>query len=544
MELVNDEARGVTVLHDPDMNKGSGFTESERDRLGLRGLLPPRVSTMAAQVQRVMANLRSKPDNLEKYIFLVGLQERNRTLFYRVLIDHMEDLLPIVYTPTVGKACQEYGHIFRRPQGLFISANDAGRIDDLLANWPNDDVRVIVVTDGERILGLGDLGANGMGIPVGKLSLYTACAGIAPQATLPVTLDVGTNNTELLDDPLYIGLPMPRLRGEAYDALIEEFVQAVQRRFPHALIQFEDFGNKNAFRLLEKYRTRVVTFNDDIQGTAAVTLAGLFAAVKLTGVPLAQQKLVFLGAGEAGIGIGELIVQALVAEGVDEAQARRQCWFVDSRGLVVASRTDLASHKLAFAHDAEQITSLLEAVEMLQPTGLIGVSGVPQTFTQEVVQAMSRFNEQPLIFALSNPTANSECSAEQAYNWSEGRAIFASGSPFAPVVYKNHRFVPGQANNVYVFPGIGLGVTISRASRVTDAMFMAAARVLATQVSPDDLAVGRLFPALSNIRDVSARIALAVARTAERDGVSGVHLPEDDAQLAADIRETMYDPRY
>lgn len=541
---MSDDARQLTgydLLHDPLHNKGTAFTGEEREALGLRGLLPPRVFTLEAQVERILENYGKKPNNLEKYIFLMGLSDRNETLFYRTLIDHLEEMMPIVYTPTVGQACQEYGHIFRRPRGLYISANDKGQIADLLANWPRDDVRVIVVTDGERILGLGDLGANGMGIPVGKLSLYTGCAGIHPGATLPITLDVGTENEKLLADPLYIGLPQRRLRGAAYDAFVEEFVTAVQARFPRALIQFEDFGNANAFRLLEKYRGLICTFNDDIQGTASVTLAGLYSALRLTDGKLSEQQLLFLGAGEAGIGIADLIVTGMMEEGLTAAEARQRCWFVDSTGLVVKSRANLAVHKLPYAHDHESLPDLLTAVQTLKPTALIGVSGQPQQFTQPIIAAMSELNERPIIFALSNPTANSECTAEQAYGWSDGQAIFASGSPFDPVSYNGQTFVPGQGNNSYIFPGVGLGVVVAEARHVTDEMFMAAAKTLAEIVTEADLDKGRIYPSLKMIREVSAQIGAAVAAVAYEQNLARAPRPDD---LLAQVKSQMYEPVY
>jgi malate dehydrogenase (oxaloacetate-decarboxylating)(NADP+) len=532
---------GMDILHDPNLNKGTAFTEREREVLGLQGLLPPYVTTMEEQVERAMNGLHSKESDLEKYIFLINLQERNRTLFYRIVIDNLEEIMPLIYTPTVGKACQEYAHIFRRPQGLYISEKDAGRIKELLDNWSEDDVRVIVVTDGERILGLGDLGASGMGIPVGKLSLYTACAGIPPRNTLPITIDVGTNNEQFLADPLYLGLRQTRTRGEAYDALIAEFVDAVKERFPNVLLQFEDFGNQNAFRLLEHYRTKLATFNDDIQGTAAVTVAGIFSALRLTPEALEEQRFLFLGAGEAGIGIGELLVSALVREGMDEEEAKKRCWFVDSKGLVVKSRDNLADHKLLFAHDAEFVRTLLEAVKMIKPTTIIGVSGQANTFTKDVVEAMSEINPNPIIFALSNPTSQAECTAEEAYRWSNGKAIFASGSPFEPVDYNGQHFVPGQANNVYVFPGIGLGVLLSEATQITDEMFLAAALKLAELVNESDLKQGRIFPPISEIRNISAEIAAVVALTAEKQGFAQATLPEG---LVDYIRTKMYEPEY
>ena len=532
---------GVDLLHNPLYNHGTAFTEEERDTYKLRGLLPPRILTQEQQVQRSLENFRKKPNDLEKYIYLIGLEDRNETLFYRVVMSNLEEMMPIIYTPTVGKACQEYAHIFRRPRGLYISTNDRGRIKDMVANWPHDDVDVIVVTDGERILGLGDLGANGMGIPVGKLSLYTACAGINPAKTLPITLDVGTENERLRHDPIYIGLPQPRLRGPEYDALVDEFMTAVTERYPNVMVQFEDFANLNAFRLLHKYRNAYCTFNDDIQGTASVTLAGIYSALRLTGGKLGEQKLLFLGAGEAGIGIADLIVSAMMDEGLTEAEARQRCWFVDSRGLVESTRTDLAEHKLHYAHDFAPQPDLLAAVHALQPTGLIGVSGRGQMFTQPIVTAMAALNQRPIVFALSNPTSNSECTAEQAYTWSDGRAIFASGSPFNPVEYGGKMYVPGQGNNSYIFPGVGLGVVAVKARHVPDEMFMAAARTLAQLVTAEDLAMGRIYPSLKRIREVSAAIGTAVAEVAYQQGLARVPRPEN---LAAFVEGQMYQPVY
>jgi malate dehydrogenase (oxaloacetate-decarboxylating)(NADP+) len=449
--------------------------------------------------------------------------------------------MPIIYTPTVGKACQQFGHIFRRPRGLYVSAYDRGHIKEVLRNWPHDDVRIIVVTDGERILGLGDLGSQGMGIPIGKLSLYSACAGIHPTKTLPVTIDVGTNNESLLADPLYLGTPRRRLSGQAYDELIDEFYQAVAEVFPRAVVQLEDFATRNAFRLLAKYRVGFCSFDDDIQGTAGVALAGIFSALRITGNGLGDRPYLFLGAGEAGIGIGDLIVAALVHEGMDEEEARQLCWFVDSKGLVVKGRRNLAPHKKPYAHDADGTTDFLEAVERLKPAAIIGVSGQPQTFTQPVLEAMARINERPIIFALSNPTSMSECTAEQAYTLTEGRAVFASGSPFDPVELDGARFVPGQGNNAYVFPGVGLGLIVSQATECTDEMFFVAARTLANMVGEDDLRQGRIYPSFSRIREVSAQIAEAVAGVAFERGLAGIDRPED---LEAVIREEMFTPDY
>lgn len=529
------------LLRNPAVTKGSAFSYDEREAYGLRGLLPPHIFTLEEQAARVIENVRRKTAPIEKYLYLMSLYERNQTLFYRVLIDHLTELMPIVYTPTVGQACVEYSQNFIQAHGLYISIEDAGDVEVLLANWPEPDIRVIVVTDGERILGLGDLGANGMGIPVGKLALYSACAGIYPSWCLPVTLDVGTNNSALINDPLYIGLRQPRVRGAAYDALIEEFFEAVQQRFPDALIQFEDFGNTNAFRLLHHYREQARTFNDDVQGTAAVTLAGLYSAMRITGQSLRDQRLVFLGAGEAGIGIADLFISALMAEGMPEGEARRKCWFVDSKGLVVSERTDLQAHKRPYAHLHPFLATLEAVVNEIQPTALIGVSGMPQTFTRPILEAMAQFNDHPIIFSLSNPTSKSECTAEQAYRWTDGRAIFASGSPFDAVMLDGQTHIPGQGNNSYIFPGVGLGIIASGAQRVTDEMFAEAALALAHSVSEKDLATGCIFPALEKIRDVSLDIAMAVAEVAYQRNLCEHPRPAD---LRTHIQAMMYEPVY
>jgi malate dehydrogenase (oxaloacetate-decarboxylating)(NADP+) len=539
--LQGDFPRGVQLLHDPVRNKGTAFTAAEREALGLRGLLPPRVHTQDEQVMRVLENLQRKTTDLERYIFLIALQDRNETLFYRVVMDHLQEMMPFIYTPTVGLACQRFGHIFRRPRGLFISAGEKGHVADLLRNWPHSDVRMIVVTDGERILGLGDLGADGMGIPVGKLTLYTACAGIPPTACLPITLDVGTESEERLRDPLYIGLPQHRLRGKAYDELFEEFIAAVTEVFPRAVLQLEDFATANAFRLLAKYRDRLCLFDDDIQGTGSVTLAGIYSALRITQRKLADQRFLFLGAGEAGIGIGDVLVTGLMDEGLSEAEARQRCWFFDSKGLVVRSRTDLAAHKQPYAHEYPATADFLAAVEALRPTALIGVSGTPKTFTRPVLEAMAAINQRPLIFALSNPTSQSECTAAQAYEWSGGRAIFASGSLFAPVDFGERTYVPGQGNNAYIFSGVGLGVIAAESPCVTDEMFYVAAKALANEVSDADLELGRIYPSLTRIRAVSLRIATAVAEVAFDQGLARKSRP---ANLPAYIQSLMFRPDY
>jgi malate dehydrogenase (oxaloacetate-decarboxylating)(NADP+) len=533
--------RGIALLRDPALNKGTAFSERERDVLGLRGLLPPHVSTPDEQVDRVLENFRRLESPLERYLLLEGLHDRNEELFYQVVTEYPDEMMPVIYTPTVGLACQQFGHIYRNPRGLYVSAADRGRVAEVLRNWPYRDARIIVVTDGERILGLGDLGANGMGIPIGKLALYAACAGVHPRRCLPVMFDVGTNNQSLLDDPLYLGLRQRRLTGAEYDELMAEFIQATQEVFPGVVVQFEDFANHNAFRLLRNYRDQVCCFNDDIQGTAAVALAGVLSALRVSRGRLAEQTFLFLGAGEAATGIADLLTAAMVADGLDEVAARGRCWMVDSRGLVVHARSDLAEHKRAYAHEHEPAASFRAAVEALKPTAIIGVGAAPQAFTREVIGAMAAVNERPIIFALSNPTSKAECTAEQAYAWSEGRALFACGSPFDPVELDGSRFVPRQGNNSYIFPGVGLAVVVLQASRVTDAMFMAAARALADTVLQEDLAQGSLFPALTRVREVSAQIAVAVADVVFAEGLAGIERPAD---LLAYMQGQMYDPHY
>jgi malate dehydrogenase (oxaloacetate-decarboxylating)(NADP+) len=505
--------RGVDLLRDKSLNRSIGFGRRERDRLGLTGLLPHSVSTPRELVDRVMLNLERLPRDIDRYMLLSSLQERNERLFFRTVIEHIDQILPLIYTPTVGEACREFSHIARDPKGFFITPNDRGRIRSILGNWPQKNIRVIVVTDGQRILGLGDLGANGMGIPSGKLALYTACAGIDPASCLPVTLDVGTNNDSLRADPLYLGYPRKRLQGKAYFDLVEEFVTAVQSRYPSALIQFEDFLTPNAYTLLEKYRHRVLCFNDDIQGTAAVALAGVYSSTRITGLQFEDLRIMFLGAGSAATGIADLMTTAFQQRGLGPDEARRHLWFVDVNGLVVKSRTDLLDHNLPYAHDAEP-QGFLDAIDTVRPHVLIGATGAPGTFTREVVERMSAINDRPVIFALSNPTSKAECTAEQAYAWSRGKAIFASGSPFGPVTCDGKIFRPAQGNNAYVFPGIGLGAIACRARTLPDELFLDAARTLATLVQQRDLDQGSLYPPLKQIRKISLAIAVAVATKA------------------------------
>ena len=532
--------RGLDVLRNPLLNKGTGFTEKERDALGLRGLLPPHVHSQEEQAERVLLNLRKLSDPLDKFVALNALHDRNESLFFRVLCDHIDEMQPLVYTPTVGLACQKFGQIFQRPRGMFIGINDRDNVAKILRNWPYH-AGIIVVTDGERILGLGDLGANGMGIPVGKLSLYPACAGIHPRLCLPVPLDVGTNNEALRNDPYYVGLRQRRVTGAAYDEFVEEFMSAAQEVFPGVLIQFEDFANHNAFRLLEKYRNRVCSFNDDIQGTAAVALAGIFSALRVTGAKLTDQKILFLGAGEAATGIADLILSAMIAQGLSREEALRSCWLVDSQGLVVRERTKLAAHKLAYAHDHPRVGDLLTAIKMLRPTAIVGVAAVGGTFTPEVLEEMACINEQPIIFALSNPTSQAECTAEEAYRWTGGRALFACGSPFDPVRINGRTLVPRQGNNSYIFPGVGLGAIACNAKSITADMFMSAAHKLAHLVTESDLQQGSLYPALPRIREVSASIAAAIAETAHKHGLAGKPMPSDVLQ---DVQAQMFDPHY
>lgn len=531
--------RGLDVLRDPILNRGTAFTAEEREAYGLTGLLPPHIHTQADQAERFLVAFRKLADPLDKFVALNALHDRNEDLFFQILCDHIDEMQPIVYTPIVGLACQKFGQIFQRPRGMFISIRDKGNIAKVLRNWPYEP-GIIVVTDGERILGLGDLGAHGMGIPVGKLSLYTACAGIHPRLCLPVTLDVGCNNEDVRNDPFYVGLRQARVTGAAYDEFIEEFMSAVQEVFPGCVVQFEDFANHNAFRLLEKYRDRVPSFNDDIQGTAAVALAGIFSALRITGQPLTAQRVLFLGAGEAATGIADLIASAMVAQGLPLAEARRTCWLVDSKGLVVNSRRDLAHHKLNYAHDHAPIGDFLSAIKDIKPTAIIGVAAVGGTFTREIIEEMSRLNERPIIFALSNPTSQAECTAEQAYRFSKGKALFACGSPFDPVTLDGQTFVPRQGNNSYIFPGIGLGAIAAKTRVITDDMFMKSAHTLAQLVTESDLAQGSLYPALPRIREVSAQIAAATATAAKDSGLAGRLAQQEMLQ---DIEAQMYQPK-
>ena len=531
---------GHELLHNSATNKSTAFSLEEREKFGLRGLLPFSVSNQDTHQKRALGNMRRKAYDIEKYIFLSGLQDRNEKLFYRMVIENIEEIMPLIYTPTVGQACKEFAHIFRRAQGFYITPDDKGDIRKILGNWHEDDVKVIVVTDGQRILGLGDLGANGMGIPIGKLALYTACAGIHPHQCLPVMLDVGTNNEELLNDPLYMGYPHKRLEGQDYLDLVDEFVSALQDKYPESLLQFEDFLTPNAYKLLDTYKDKILCFNDDIQGTAAVALSGVLASNRVTGHKFSDLRIMFLGAGSAATGIGDLLLAAFLEQGLSHDEAVKRLWFVDQHGIIVKSRDDLMSHNIPYAHDYEQL-SFVDAIKAIKPHILIGATGASGTFTQEVIETMSAINERPAIFALSNPTSRAECTAEQAYEWSGGRALFTSGSPFDAVEMGGKTHQPGQGNNAYVFPGIGLGAIACQAKHINDAMFLAAADALAHQVSQANLDAGTLYPPLSDIREVSLNIAVAVAEKAYETGLAGLKRPAD---LKAHIESLMYQPDY
>ena len=532
---------GPPWLTDPITNKGTAFSAEERLRLQLEGLLPPRVESLEEQVGRVLANMRAKADALEQYRYLSAVRSENETLFFRVVLDHLEEILPIIYTPTVGQACLEWSRLYERPQGLYISAaQHAGRVASLLRHWPRR-AGIIVVTDGGRILGLGDLGANGMGIPIGKLALYTACAGVPPDLCLPVTLDVGTDVESIRNEPMYLGDRRTRLTGEPYDAFLDEFVTATQEVFPDAVLQFEDFNNACAFRLLQRYRNRLCCFNDDVQGTGAMALAGLHSAGRVTGRRLIDQRIVFVGAGEACLGIGSLVVAAMQREGLSEAESRARCLFVDSKGPVVASRIDLTEQKRLVAQDRHAMSNLVESIDDFKPTVLIGACGQSGIFTQPVLEGMARLNERPVMFALSNPTSKAECTAEQVYAWTSGRAVFATGSPFAPVTWNGRVHITGQANNSFVFPGVGFGLLLSGARRVTDELFFAAARALADCVTDADLGQGRIFPAASRMREVAHAVAAAVATVAHEQGLAAKPRPMD---ISAATARAMYTPQY
>ncbi|MEY4387022.1 MAG: NAD-dependent malic enzyme [Verrucomicrobiota bacterium] len=545
-----NSGRGEAILRDPLHNRDAAFTLAERKALGLEGLLPPAVLTLDQQVEMELHKIIAKTDPLERYIGLIALLDRNETLFYRLLLENMDTLTPIIYTPTVGLACQRFSHILRRPRGLFICPDDRGHIADRLRNFAHQDVRLIVVTDNERILGLGDQGAGGMGISIGKLVLYSAGAGIHPRFCLPISLDVGTDNGALLEDPYYCGYRARRLRGAEYDSLVEEFVRAVKSVFPRALLQWEDFKKNNAFRLLERYRDRITSFNDDIQGTAAVTVAGILSALRITGKPLREQRLLMAGAGAAGVGIGRLVRSALLAEGLTEAEARERLVFVDSEGLVCEGRPNLDAHKKEFALPRSKLSeaglvkpmpkTLKKIVSIIRPTVLIGTTGTPGDFTPAVIRTMASACERPFIFPLSNPTSKAECTPTEALQNSDGRALVATGSPFEPVMFNGKQHIIGQCNNCFVFPGIGLGVILSEATRVSDGLFLAAAKALA-EFAADQPPTGSLFPSLKQLRAVSRKVAFKVAQTARDEGMGRTL---DDAAIEAELDQLIWVPEY
>ena len=532
---------GTEALDDPFVNQGTAFSQDARIKRKLRGLLPPRVTTLEHQAKRALERIHQAEEPLQKYEILSLIRHRNATLFYYLLENNIEELMPIVYTPTVGKACQEFDRIYTEPEGLYVTIEDKGSVQEVINNWPHDDVDMIVVTDGERILGLGDLGAGGMGIPIGKLSLYTACAGLNPARSLPVLLDVGTNNQGLLHDPLYLGLQQLRVDGEEYYAFVREFIEAAKARWPHVIIQFEDFANRHAFALLDQWKDKTACFNDDIQGTAAVAVAGFYAAARVKGSSLSEEKFLFLGAGEAAGGIADLLVEAMMKEGLTQEQAVDRIFLFDSHGLVTKDREGLTPLKQKFAHEQEPQSTFLDAIGEVKPTAIVGCAAQAGSFNAYVLSAMARINERPIIFALSNPTSRSECTAREAYTYTEGKCLFASGSPFPQVEVNGKTFIPRQSNNSYVFPGIGLGLVVSSPRIVPQSVFLSAAEALSKIVSEDDLENGSLFPSLTKIRVVSQSIAAAVAEQCFTAGVAGVPKPDD---LSKAIQEAMYKPVY
>jgi len=550
---IGNNERGIDVLHDPTLNKSTGYTEAERQALGLVGLVPDVTETIETQLDRVLLQLKDKATDLDRFIYLINLLDLNETLFYRTLMSDPARFLEIVYDPTIAEACLKFGHILRRPRGMYLSITRKGHVREVLRNWPVKDVRFICVTNGGRVLGLGDLGANGMGIPIGKLQLYTAAAGVPPESLLPLYLDAGTNNETCLRDPLYVGLRQHRPATEELYAFVDEFVDAVQEVFPNCCIHFEDWTGVDAIALLARYRNKVSCYNDDIQGTGGVTLAGLINALKITGGQLKEQRVLFLGAGSAAIGLADLIVAAQVQQGVSAEAARERIRMFDTQGLVVAGRPGLAPHKLPYAHKlppskpfnhleiATEHPQIIAAIENFRPTALIGVSTVGKLFSREVVEVMARLNERPIIFALSNPIANHECLPEQAYSWSRGKAIYAGGVQFPPVHLDGQTFLPSQANNLYIFPAVGMAIYATKAKRVTDEMFIEAAHGVADQVTAEQLKLGMLFPPQSNILETEIRTAARVAKLVFASNLASVAQPPDCEEF---IRKHVYKPEY
>jgi malate dehydrogenase (oxaloacetate-decarboxylating)(NADP+) len=532
---------GIDLLHDPVLNKSTAYTEAERQALGLVGLIPDVTESEDLQLRRVSQQLGHKTTDLDRYIYLVNLLDNDETLFYRTVMSDPARFLPIVYDPTIGEACLKFGHIYRRPRGMYLSITRKGHVKEILRNWPVKDVRVICVTDGGRILGLGDLGANGMGIPIGKLQLYTACAGVPPQGLLPMYLDAGTNNQQYLNDPLYLGLRQPRPRTEELYAFVDEFVDAVQEVFANCCIHFEDWTGSDAVHLLARYRDRVCCYNDDIQGTGSVTLAGLIAALKVTGSTMRHQRILFLGAGSAAIGLAGLIATAMVQEGVSLKEAQDRISMFDVNGLLEPSRKDLFDFQQPYAHPHPPSRDFIACINALKPTAILGVSTVGKTFTRPVIEAMSRLNDRPIVFALSNPTDHAECTPEEAYQWSKGKALYAAGVQFPPVSCGGRTFLPGQANNFYIFPAVGMAIYATQAKRVTDEMFIEAAHALADQITPAELQQGLLFPPQSNILEIEIKIAARVAKVVFDNNLACALQPDD---CEAFIRSHVYQPRY
>jgi malate dehydrogenase (oxaloacetate-decarboxylating)(NADP+) len=540
--MKNNNKRGIEVLRDPSLNKSTAFTEAEKQALGLVGLVPDVTESEEIQLQRVMMQLGHKSTDLDRYVYLMNLLDHDETLFYRTVMSDPVRFLPIVYDPTIGEACLKFGHIYRQPRGMYLSITRRGKVKEVLKNWPQKDVRFICVTDGGRILGLGDLGANGAGIPIGKLQLYTACAGVPPQYLLPMYLDAGTNNENYLHDPLYLGMRRTRPPTAELYSFVDEFVEAVQEVFPKCCIHFEDWTGTDAVHLLQRYRDKYCVYNDDVQGTAGITLAGMINATRLKGTKLRDEKYLFLGAGSAGVGLANLLCSALVAQGMKLEEARSRVYMFDINGLLESTRKDLVDFQIPYAHKHMPTRDFVAAIKTIKPTTIIGVSTIGGAFNQQVVETMSRINNRPVIFALSNPTEHAECTPEQAYTWSKGQAIYAAGVQFPPVHYNGQTFMPAQANNVHIFPAVGMAIFATRAKRVTDEMFIEAGRAVADQVPSDLLKQGVLYPLESNILEAEIQTAARVAKLVFDSGLARV--PRPAGGMAAFIRKHVYKPEY
>ena len=541
IKMTSTAKHGIELLHDPSLNKSTAFTEAEKQALGLVGLVPDITETDELQLQRVNLQLAQKPTDLERYIYLINLLDHNETLFYRTVMSDPARFLPIVYDPTIGEACLKFGHIYRQPRGMYLSITRRGKVKEVLKNWPQKDVRFICVTDGGRILGLGDLGANGAGIPIGKLQLYTACAGVPPQYLLPMYLDAGTNNEQYLHDPLYLGMRKPRPATQDLYSFVDEFVQAVQEVFPKCCIHFEDWTGADAVHLLQRYRDKYCVYNDDVQGTAGITLAGMINAAKLKGTKLKDEKYLFLGAGSAGIGLADLLCSALVGQGMSLKEAQSRVYMFDINGLLESTRKDLLDFQLPYAHKHPPTRDFVAAIESIKPTTIIGVSTIGGAFDQKVIEAMAKINQRPVILALSNPTEHAECTPEQAYTWSNGKAIYAAGVQFEPVHYNGQTFLPGQANNFYIFPAVGMAIFATQAKRVTDEMFIEAGQAVADQVPTELLKQGLLYPLQSNILEIEIQTAARVAKLVFDSNLAGVPRPPD---MVSFIRKHVYKPEY